>query len=193
MILITGTPCVGKTTVSQQLASKLNALHIDLAELVTRERLTSGVDEKRKTLIANGARLSKRVQQITRQHIKDRDIIIDGHYATDIVSARDITRVFVLRRHPEELKKLLEARGFKGRKLWENLAAEILDVCLYDAIKAAGHDNVCEIDVTGKKTEDVANEIILILTKKKPCTTGIADWLGKLEQEKRLNEFLKEF
>ena len=188
-----GSPCVGKTAVSQQLASKLNALHIDLAELVTKEKLTSGVDKKRETLIADRAKLSKRVQQIIRQHRQDRDIIIDGHYATDIVPARNITKVFVLRRHPEELKKLIEKRGFKERKIWENLAAEILDVCLYDAIKATGFDKVCELDVTGKAIGEVVSDVISILNRKKPCMVGVVDWLGKLEQERRLDEFLKEF
>jgi len=188
-----GSPSVGKTAVSQRLASKLNAFHVDLAELVTKEKLTSGVDKKRGTLIADSAELSRRVQQIMREHGQDQDIIVDGHYATDIVPARNITRVFVLRRHPEELKKLMETRGFKGHKLWENLTAEILDVCLYDAIKAVGLKKVCEIDVTGKKIEEVVSDILSILDGKKPCTVGTVDWLGKLELEKRLDQFLKEF
>jgi len=193
MILIMGSPCVGKTTVSQRLASKLNGLHIDLAELVIKEKLSSGVDKKRETLVADRAKLSKRVQQITRQHRQYRDIIIDGHYATDIVSAKKITKVFVLRRHPEDLKKLMEKRGFKERKIRENLAAEILDVCLYDAIKAVGFDKVCELDVTGKANGEVVSHIVAILDERKPCTVGVVDWLGKLEQEKSLDEFLKEF
>jgi adenylate kinase len=164
-----------------------------LGELVTRERLASGVDKKRGTLIADRARLSKRVQQIMRQNRQDRDVIIDGHYATDIVPARNITRVFVLRRHPEKLKKLMEKRGFKKQKIWENLAAEILDVCLYDAIKAAGLDKVCELDVTGKTIGKIVDDIVSILDEKKPCVVGVVDWLGKLELEKRLDEFLKEF
>jgi adenylate kinase len=188
-----GSPCVGKTTVSQQLASKLNALHIDLAELVIKEKLSSGVDKKRETLVADRTKLSKRVQQITRQHRQYRDIIIDGHYAADIVSAKKITKIFVLRRHPEELKKLMEKRCFKERKIRENLAAEILDVCLYDAIKAVGFDKVCELDVTGKANGEVVSHIVAILDERKPCTVGVVDWLRKLEQEKRLDEFLKEF
>jgi len=133
------------------------------------------------------------VQQIIRQKGQDQDIVIDGHYATDVVPAGNITKVFVLRRHPEELKKLMTIRGFKGQKLWENLAAEILDVCLYDTIKAAGFNKVCEIDVTGKKIEEVADDIVSILNQKKPCLAGMVDWIGKLEQEKRLDQFLREF
>jgi adenylate kinase len=188
-----GTPCVGKTAVSSLLATELNALHIDLGELVTREKLSSGVDETRGTLIADRAKLSRRVREIIKLEGMNLDIIVDGHYATDIVPVKNVTKVFVLRRDPEELKQLMEARGFKGRKLWENLAAEILDTCLYDAVKAVGLNKVCEIDVTGRKIEEIISDIISILDKKKQCTVGIVDWLGKLERENRLDEFLKEF
>jgi len=190
-ILVTGTPCVGKTSVSRLLARRLHARHIDLARLVEREKLTSGIDRARGTLIADVTRLTKHVQQIRRDW--EGDVVIDGHYAVDVVSARDVSRVFVLRRDPDELKSLMEARGFKDKKLWENLAAEILDVCLYDAVRACGQDKVCEIDATGKSVETVVEEIISVLEGKKPCTVGIVDWLGKLEREDRLDEFLKSF
>jgi len=188
-----GTPCVGKTLVSSRLATELNALHIDLGELVTREKLSSGVDKDRGTLIADRAKLSRRVQEMIRRQGRNRDIIIDGHYATDIVPSKNVTRVFVLRRDPEELKRLMETRGFKGRKLWENLAAEVLDTCLYDAVKAVGLNKVCEVDVTSRRIEEIISDIVSILDEKKPCTVGIVDWLGKLERENRLGEFLKEF
>lgn len=189
IILVTGTPGVGKTAVSRLLASKLDAVHIDLAELVKREELISGVDKVRETLIADTDRVSKRIQEIMRE--SEGDVIIDGHYAVDVVSAKNIHVVFVLRRDPDELKGFMEDRGFKERKLWENLAAEILDVCLWDAVSACGSDKVCEIDATGKRVEDVVEEMISVLEGRKKCMVGVVDWLGKLEEEGRLNDFLK--
>jgi len=193
IILVMGTPCVGKTAVSNRLATELNALHIDLGELVTREKLSSGVDETRGTLIADRVKLSRRVREIIKREGMNRDVIVDGHYATDVVSSKSVTKVFVLRRDPEELQHLMEACGFKGRKLWENLAAEVLDTCLYDAVKAVGLGKVCEIDVTSRKIEEIISDIVSILDEKKQCTVGMVDWLGKLECENRLDEFLKDF
>jgi len=191
VILITGTPCVGKTAVSSLLASKLDAVHVNLTELVEREKLTSGIDKERKTLIADADRVSKRVQEIVKS--SQRDVIIDGHYAVDVVPAKDVHVVFVLRRDPDELKDFMEDREFKGRKLWENLAAEILDVCLWDAVSACGSDKICEIDVSGKRVEDTVEEMISVLEGRKKCQVGIVDWLGKLEAEGRLHDFLKRF
>lgn len=191
IIVVTGTPGVGKTVVSGLLASRLNAFHIDLGELVRQEKLWSGVDETRKTLIADAPKLSKRVQEMI-EH-SERDIVLDGHYAVDVVAAKSVNVVFVLRREPDELRRLMQKRGFKGKKLKENLAAEILDVCLYNAVKVCGVEQVCEIDVTGKKADEVVEVVVAVLEGKKACAVGIVDWLGKLENEGRLEEFLEDF
>jgi adenylate kinase len=87
----------------------------------------------------------------------------------------------------------MERRGFKGAKLWENLAAEVLDVCLYDAIINVGVEKVCEIDTTNNTVDDTVNEILSILDGKKMCTVGTVDWLGTLEKENSLNQYLEHF
>ena len=191
VILVTGTPGVGKTSISRLLASNLDAVHVNLAELVEGERLISGVDKARGTLIADTHRVSKRVQEIIKS--SECDVVVDGHFAVDVVPTKAVHKVFVLRRDPRKLKGVMENRGYKESKLWENLAAEILDVCLWDAVSACGSDKVCEIDVSGKRIREVVKEMILMLEGKKKCRMGIVDWLGKLEGEGRLHEFLKPF
>ena len=188
-ILVTGTPGVGKTTVSHKLASRLDAVYIGITELVKKQKLITSVDEERKTLIADTEKVSKQLQEILAK--TEGSIIIEGHYAVDVVSKKDVNTVFVLRRDPRELKGALEKRGYEEKKLWENLAAEILDVCLWDALSACGSDKVCEIDVSGKTVETVVEEMMLVLEKRKDCRHGIVDWLGKLENDGQLEEFLK--
>jgi adenylate kinase len=190
-ILVTGTPGVGKTTVSQKLASKLDALYIGITELVKKKKLITSVDEDRRTLIADTEKVSKQLQEILAK--TEGNIIIEGHYAVDVVPKKDVNTVFVLRRDPRELKGALEKRGYEEKKLWENLAAEILDVCLWDALSACGSEKVCEIDVSGKTVEAVVEEMMLVLEKRKDCRFGIVDWLGKLENEGRLGDFLRKF
>jgi adenylate kinase len=189
ILIVTGTPGIGKTTISERLATKLGAFHIDLAHIVKDEGITSGYDKKRKTIIADEEILTERVQQKIEQ--QGRDVIIDGHYATAIIPKGQITKVFVLRCHPQQLKRRMKNRGFDGSKVKENIEAEILDVCLYDAIKEAGIEKVCEIDTTDETVDETVNEIIAVLRNKRMCMTGIVDWLGKLEMENALDGYLK--
>jgi adenylate kinase len=191
VILVTGSPGVGKTVVSRLLATRLNGLRIDLAELVKQEGLIRGLDEARETLIADMEKVSKRTLEIMEDC--EGDVIVDGHYAVDVVPTEDVNLVFVLRRHPDELKRFMEKRGFGNRKLWENLAAEILDVCLSEAVETCGVDKVCEIDATGKSVEEVVEDIILILEGRQNCKVGAVDWLDRLDEEGQLDEFLKHF
>jgi len=188
VIVITGTPGVGKTTVSEQLAARLGALNINLADLVKRERLTSGYDRRRRTWIADTSKLSNRLKQIIEQQ---GNVVIDGHYAATVIPKAQVTKLFVLRCHPQQLKEQLEKRGFRGAKLWENLASEVLDVCLYDAVMNAGVEKTCEIDTTDKTVDDVVSEALSILEGRRTCTVGTTDWLGTLERENRLDEYLK--
>lgn len=183
---------MGKTTVSRLLASKLNAMHVNLTELAKKERLFLDMDKKRETLIIDTNRVLKRIYEVTKDAKQD-IIIIDGHYAVYVVQPKDVDLVFVLRRNPDELKRTLHDRGFGERKLWENLFAEVLDVCLFDAIELCGLDKICEIDVSDKEVKDVLNETILALERKKECKVGIVDWLGLLHEEGKLETFLKAF
>ncbi|MEM3730475.1 MAG: adenylate kinase family protein [Candidatus Bathyarchaeia archaeon] len=189
VVIITGTPCVGKTSVARLLAERLNALYVNLTDLATRENLVLGVDEQRNSLIIDEGKMRRKIGKIVRE--ADGHVVVDGHYAPHVVSRKLSTHVFVLRRNPVELRKFMEKRGFSGRKLWENLASEILDVCLFDALKKHGREKVCELDVTGKSEEAIANEIIGVLVGAKKCRVGVVDWLGLLEKEGLTEEYLR--
>ena len=189
IIIVTGTPCVGKTSVSKKLAVKLDALHIDLAKLVKREKLYCGIDKERNSIIADLDKVSQRIKEVIRE--AKGDVIIDGHYAVHVVNPETVNFVFVLRKDPRRLKALMEGRGYSGKKLWENLEAEILDVCLMEAIDVCGKDKVCEIDATDMSIDEVVDEVLKVINGERKCSVGIVDWLGKLEREGVLEDFLK--
>jgi adenylate kinase len=190
VILITGTPCVGKTTVAQQLTAKLDALYINLTEFANKHSLTLGEDKQRNTTIIDEEKMRKKISE-TIDTAEKTTIIIDGHYAHAVVPKRYATRIFVLRRNPIELRKIMEKSGFSGAKLWENLASEILDVCLVEALREHAKEKVCELDVTGKTVENVTREILAVLDDRKKCLVGCVDWLGMLEKEGITDEYLK--
>jgi adenylate kinase len=190
VILVTGTPCVGKTTVVQYLATELDALYINLTDLANKHNLTIGEDKERKTTIIDEEKMRRKITEVINTAEKS-TIIVDGHYAAAVVPKRYVTRIFVLRRNPIELRKFMEKCGFQGPKLWENLASEILDVCLVEALREHRKEKVCELDITGKTVENVTREILDVLNERKKCYVGCVDWLGMLEKEGLADEFLK--
>lgn len=190
VILVTGTPRVGKTSVSRLLTSELDALYVNLTDLALREDLVLGKDEKRDSVIVDEDLMREKIREM----IQDRDrshVVVDGHYAFGVVPKDLVTHVFVLRRNPVELKKFMEKSGFSGDKLWENLACEILDVCLCEVLNVYGEEEVCELDVSGKSVEQVVSHILDILEGDVECRVGAVDWLSKLEEEGLLQDFLK--
>jgi adenylate kinase len=189
VILITGTPCTGKTSTAKQLAQNLNAEYINLTDFALTYGLTSSEDKERKTAIIDEEKMRHKLAE-TISTIDNSNVIVDGHYAAAITPTVFVTNVFVLRRNPKELKTFMQKCGFSDAKLYENLSAEILDSCLIEAIQTQ-RGKICELDVTGKTVEQIVNEILEILDKGKKCSVGFVDWLGLLEREGLTDHYLK--
>lgn len=190
VIVITGTPGVGKTTISKALATKLRALYLSVGDLVKTENLILGVDVERQTLIADLKKLRERINSII--FSSSQDVIVDGHYASDVTSRNLVSYAFVLRRDPDDLKIKLKEKGFKELKILENVTSELLDVCLIDTVNNYGTELVNEIDVLFMTIDGVINEILTILKGKKTVKVENVDWLSKLEKNGRLGKLLNQ-
>jgi adenylate kinase len=189
VILITGTPCVGKTSTANQLTTKLGAEYINLTDFAKTNNLTLGEDKERQTTIINEKAMQKKLKE-TITASTNANIIVDGHYAAAVTPTEFVTKVFVLRRNPKELKVFMQKCGFSDAKLYENLSAEILDSCLIEAMQNQ-QGKVCELDVTGKSIEENVADMVEVLDKGKKCYAGFVDWLGMLEREGLTDMYLK--
>jgi adenylate kinase len=190
VILITGTPCVGKTTIARELAKKLDAYYINLTEFAKQNYLILGEDEERHTSIVDEGKMREKIAEAIDAAEKT-DIIIDGHYAPTVTPKDKVTIVFVLRRNPIELREFMLKCGFNDKKLWENMASEILDVCLVDALQAQDEQKVCELDVSERTVKEVLDDLFAILAGRKKCRIGGIDWLGMLEAQGILDVYLR--
>ncbi len=83
VILITGTPAVGKTTTAKALAAKLNAVYINLTDYAKTNNLIVGEDKERKTLIINEERMQEKLAE-TIDETNNANVIVDGHYASAV-------------------------------------------------------------------------------------------------------------
>ena len=190
LFLITGTPSVGKTTIALALTEIFDALYLNLSCLAVSFDLSEEFDSERKTTIINEKKMREKIRDLIGTTNKN-TILVDGHYAASVVPKEKVTKAFVLRRNPIELKKLMKKRKFEGSKLWENLESEILDVCLIETLSELEKTKVCELDISGKTIEAVINLILSIINNNIDCTFGNVDWLDMLEKKGLLDEYLK--
>ncbi len=183
VILLTGVPGVGKTTIAALLSERLKGVHVNLSELALAEGLLTGYDSIRETSIVDLERTTTRLMEIIQE---GRDpLVIEGHFSQDVVSPERVSNVFVLRRAPWRLKDELESRGYNPEKVKENVEAELLDVCLVEAIEAYGKEKVCELDTTDVEANEIIETITAVLRGERSCEIGI-DWLSHPESRELL-------
>lgn len=178
IILITGTPGVGKTTVSSILVEKTGAYLININELVDEKHLYTGIDEERGYKIVDlDALFNEMGEIIEMEDDSDKHIIVEGHLS-HLFENSDI--VIVLRANPDALCHRMKTKGWKAAKIRENIEAEAIDVCSYEAFEIHG-DKVNEIDTSDIPPEDVADLIIDVINGSKRFPVGNVDFLEYLK------------
>ena len=110
---------------------------------------------------------------------KNRCIVISTHYVGDFLPTRQVKSCFVLRLNPEKLRRRLISRRWSRSKIRENVEAELIGVCLFEAVGLLGLKRVHEIDTTGKSSAKVLREVTNLLSRKKRDfgNAGVVDWL----------------
>lgn len=180
VIVVSGTPGVGKSAVSEKLANILGYKYINLSKLAIEKNLLSHYDDERNTYVIDEYGLINEVLRITSEFNK---LVIDTHYP-EILPSELVDFVIVLRINPTILEKRLRERNWNARKIYENVLAEILSVITINAIEKFGENKVFEIDVTNKSIDTIVNEIIDIVRNREKYKPGqLIDWLTILSPD----------
>ncbi len=193
ILIVSGTPGTGKTTVSKNLLNYFKAKVISLSELAISEKLIINYDIERETSVINEKKLVRHVIKLI-EHYNKLDLkflIIESHFS-DIVPGKIIDHVIILRCDPDELCIRLKERGYKKEKIRENVQSEILGNSANYFLNKQLNKPIMEIDTTNKSIDVITKTIIGILTGKVDVTEyiiGKIDWLEKISQEDRLKVF----
>lgn len=192
-IVISGTPGCGKTSVAKEISNLIDTKIMSLNELAISDKFSFEYDEVRKTYIVDFKvflpYVLKKIQEIKQNNPPF--LIIEGHFS-DIIPEKYIDYVFILRCEPDELFKRLEKKNYDSKKINENIQAEILGNSGNYFIQKKTKLPLFEIDTTDLSSISVAKIIEGIVVENNDATNyyiGKIDWLEKLFQENRLEEF----
>ncbi|MHA1438504.1 MAG: adenylate kinase family protein [Promethearchaeota archaeon] len=194
IIVISGTPGTGKTSVSKKLLDFINAEMLSLNELAIMKRFVIKYDTKRDTYVIDSKKLiSYIINKIEKLKTQEdtKFLLIEGHFS-DLIPSEYIDYVFVFRCNPYILKERLEKRKYKKNKIIENIQAEILGNCANYMIKKNLKIPVLEIDTSKQNAKKTAQIIVDVLNNKdllEKYQIGKIDWLQMLDEKNGLNDF----
>lgn len=173
IIFISGTPCTGKTTISEALSQKLNWKLVKINDLAISNNLVLGIDDDKGYKIIDIDALNEALLNI----ISESDnLIVEGHLS-HLCSGAD--KLFILRCRPEILEKRLALRDYSDAKIRENLEAEALGVCSSESLDIY-ENNVYELDVSDLTVDDVVSILLEVIDGKKELSFGEIDFMGWL-------------
>ena len=104
VIFISGTPCVGKTTLASELSKRLGANLVRVNELAISNDLVLGIDNKKGYKIIDIPELDVVLGEIIDNFDSDKLLIVEGHLS-HLCNGAD--KVIILRVHPSILEERL--------------------------------------------------------------------------------------
>ena len=137
VILITGTPGTGKSTIIKR-AKEANASIqvLNISEFVKREGLHDGYDAEFDTFIINDRKTQKKLMKTIPEMKKRGPVLIECHSCglfDEDEMEKLVDKVVVLTCSTEKLYDRLMARGYSKKKIDENMECEIMMVCKDEA------------------------------------------------------------
>lgn len=172
IIFITGTPGTGKSTVAHILKEQTGLKLIDLNKLINEEKLYTGIHEEWKYKIVDLDALCHSLNNKIADLKDQEDLLVEGHLSH---FCRGADVIIILRAHPNILRERLNNKGFARKKIIENIEAEALDVCAFEAFQIYD-DKTNEIDTSNKSPEEVVDIIKKIITGEEHLPAGQVDF-----------------
>ncbi len=128
LIIISGTPGTGKSTLAKTLTKKLSFHRLNLHHYY--KKISLSYNKKKQCYNVDIKKFEKLVKEKLKQHP---NLIVDSHIShylpKKLVDLCIITKCSDLKK----LKQRLQKRKYSKKKIEENLECEIFDVCLNEA------------------------------------------------------------
>ena len=195
-IIVSGTPGVGKHTISIELSRMLKGIPIlDINKVILSENLLiPSSSPSSSSSYGNEVNIEKTFNSLklilsTKEYD---DALVVGHLAPYVVDPLLVDFTIILRRSPYELKKIYETRSYSKKKIYDNILSEILGIISYDFLKKFNKNDISEMEINENVLPYVsAQKIIDMYTSKNLREFGVIDWLPLIQNDPQMVKFLK--
>ena len=180
-IVITGNPGVGKHTITEKIAEKLELPILDINSIAK----DAGLFEKNKdTYDVDIGKLEK----ILEQKISEKKVIV-GHLAPYVLDKNKVKIVIVLRRDPYDLISVYKERRYTDEKSKENLGSEVLGIIAHDTISKF-QEKAFQINTSGKSIQEVVEKVMALISNNEGNEE--VDWLDLVTKNNDLKKFFND-
>src|SRR3989344_1878067 len=131
IIIVTGCPATGKTTVARKIAKSRKLKYIGVNQLINDNKLYSYYSKKDRSYVVDVKKLNKFLIGLIK---KNKNLVIDSHLSHYLPS-KYVDLCIVTKCNLKELKKRLERRGYSKEKIRANIDCEIFDVCYIECLE----------------------------------------------------------
>ncbi len=173
---ITGNPGVGKHTVAEEIAKKLDLPIIDI-NVIAKE---AGLFEKNNE--TNDVDTIK-LGEILKQKIPKKCLIV-GHLAPYVLDKDQVKKMVVFRRNPYDLISVYKKRNYSEEKIRENTGSEVLGIIAHDTMNKF-QEKTCQLDTSNKTIQEVVERVI-----SENNDSDEVDWLDLVTKNNDLKKFL---
>jgi adenylate kinase len=177
---VTGTPGVGKKSVSPILARILQRNLVDINKLAR----SHWSPDERGEIAVDGRVLGPELERAGRH------AVVSGHMVSDLMRPSSVEFVAVLRCEPSVLARRLTSRGYPPDKVLENVEAELIGVVLDSALRRYGPSKVHEYDATRTKADSLAKRIALDYRSGVGHSKPWIDWTVNYDSSTKLRSLL---
>jgi adenylate kinase len=169
-ILVTGTPCVGKTATAILIAERLGMKHICVGDVIKEHNCYDGRDEELDSAYLDEDKLLDTVEAMFETAAEEGVGIVADFHAAELFPERWFDLILVLRAETNVLFDRLTARGYSEKKRSENMECEIMQVVLEEAREAYAPEIVQEVQ--SNTLEDMESNVTRV---EQWCKQWIAD------------------
>jgi len=173
VVCVTGTPGVGKTTISLNVKEKLLGTNmfefLNVGDLIKEKKLFSEWDDEMNCSIFDEDLVNLEIKRIVASLQRDgkKGLLIDFH-SVGFLPRRLVDHVVVIRADTNVLWTRLEQRNYPTEKIQENVQAEIFMESKSEAEDQFGEDRVIEkLNNSASERERIVDLIVELLIKQR--------------------------